>query len=148
LQSKVYLAIFAFMDLKTRERRFYLQQYLRLLTEQGLLKPEDATCKMFALIDDDRLALPVPSGGGGGGEPLKTRTHVLADLEANPKAHEHTFEELRTCCIVSVGTGAALDLTLLDAHAKFVDLGTNNGERCDVIAGPCACGETHHHWRN
>jgi hypothetical protein len=42
----------------TQRRHYYLHEYLRLLEQQGLLKPEDPTCKMFALIEDDRRVLP------------------------------------------------------------------------------------------
>jgi hypothetical protein len=45
------------MDKNTTQRLALLRAYLRLLSEAGLLKPEDATCVLFARVDDDRLAL-------------------------------------------------------------------------------------------
>jgi len=36
-----------------------------------------------------------------------------------------------------------VDLSIMEAHRKHVDLGTNGGVRCDVTEGPCACGGWH-----
>lgn len=43
------------------------------------------------------------------------------------------------CCYVD----GALDSRLIDAHSRYVDLGSNGGVRCDTIDGPCACGAWH-----
>ena len=63
----------------------------------------------------------------------------LKDIQEHPENHRHAFGELSACCMV----GGALDLSLMEAHSKYVDLGTNGGTRCDVVDGPCACGAWH-----
>lgn len=67
------------------------------------------------------------------------RQEVLEDIRTHPEQHRHTFAELQLCCLV----GGALDLSLVDAHSEYIDLGTNGGVRCDVISGPCSCGAWH-----
>ena len=63
----------------------------------------------------------------------------LKDIVAHPERHKHTFQTLQQCCMVD----GALDLRVMEAHADHVDLGTNGGQRCDVVSGPCACGAWH-----
>ncbi len=63
----------------------------------------------------------------------------LKDIQEHPENHRHGFGELQACCIV----GGAIDLSLMEAHSKYADLGTNGGVRCDVVDGPCACGAWH-----
>jgi hexokinase len=68
-----------------------------------------------------------------------TRQEKLQEIKEHPERHRHTFEELTSCCM----HGDALDLQLMEAHAKYAPLGTNGGRRCDVSRGPCACGAWH-----
>jgi len=64
----------------------------------------------------------------------------LLDLMSNPASHEHeSLEELRRCCMIN----GAIDLSLIDKHGQYVDMGTNGGVKCDVRRGPCAYGATH-----
>jgi hypothetical protein len=70
---------------------------------------------------------------------VKTREDVLRDLREHPERHRHDFEGLQRCCFVN----GALDLSLMEAHERLVDLGTNGGRRCDVTSGPCSCGAWH-----
>lgn len=63
----------------------------------------------------------------------------ITDIKDHPENHKHTFEELKACCFLD----GAIDLSIMDAHGKYVDLGTNGGENCDVTSGPCACGAWH-----
>ncbi len=63
----------------------------------------------------------------------------LSDIRNNPENHKHSFEDLQICCI----NDGAIDLSIMDAHSEYVDMGTNGGVRCDTTSGPCACGATH-----
>ena len=69
------------------------------------------------------------------------RTHesVLADIQAHPENHKHDFEGLQQCCLIN----RAVDLSIMEAHSKYINLGANGGTRCDVTSGPCACGAWH-----
>jgi hypothetical protein len=69
----------------------------------------------------------------------RTEESILADIKEHPENHRHGFCELTPCCTVD----GVLVLSLMDAHAEFVDLGTNGGTKCDVWTGPCACGAWH-----
>ncbi len=67
-------------------------------------------------------------------------TTTAKQIETRPDLHIHKDEnELMKCCQVH----GAIDLSLLEAHGKFVNLGTNGGTRCDVLTGMCACGAWH-----
>lgn len=63
----------------------------------------------------------------------------LKDIKEHPELHRHDFPQLHACCMV----GDAVDLELMEAHSRYVDLGTNGGQRCDVVSGPCGCGAWH-----
>ena len=69
----------------------------------------------------------------------KTREEVLKDIQEHPENHIHNFDELTACCLVD----RALNLSLMEAHSKFVDLRANPVTKCDVTEGPCACGAWH-----
>lgn len=64
----------------------------------------------------------------------------IADIKKHPENHKHSFGELQACCTTEEG---AIDLSIMDAHSEYVDLGTNGGVRCDTTEGPCACGAWH-----
>lgn len=73
---------------------------------------------------------------------MEKRTHesVLEDIKNNPENHRHDdLNDLTNCCII----GNAVDMSLMEAHAKFVDMGSNGGKKCDVWTGHCACGGWH-----
>lgn len=61
------------------------------------------------------------------------------EILRHPERHRHTFEELVACCTED----GVLNIALMQAHEKYVQLGTNGGVRCDVVAGPCSCGGWH-----
>ncbi len=63
----------------------------------------------------------------------------MKDIQEHPELHRHDFPQLQACCMV----GDAIDLSLMEAHSKYVNLGTNGGQRCDVVSGPCSCGAWH-----
>lgn len=63
----------------------------------------------------------------------------LLDIKSHPEKHKHSFENLQICCI----NKGAIDMRVMDAHAEYVDLGTNGGISCDTTSGPCACGAWH-----
>jgi len=63
----------------------------------------------------------------------------IADIKEHPENHKHNFNELTACCIID----GAVDLSVMDAHSKYVDLGTNGGVKCDATEGPCSCGGWH-----
>lgn len=63
----------------------------------------------------------------------------LQDISDNPNSHYHVLADLIDCCKIN----GAVDIELMDAHSKYVDLGTNGGTQCDVISGPCSCGAWH-----
>jgi hypothetical protein len=63
----------------------------------------------------------------------------IKDIKENPNDHRHTFAQLQHCCIID----GAIDLSVMDAHSKYVNLGTNGGVRCDTTEGPCSCGGWH-----
>ena len=69
----------------------------------------------------------------------RTAEKVLEDIKKNPKNHRHNFSELSACCIID----GIIQAELIEAHAKYVDLGRNGGVKCDVTKGPCACGAWH-----
>jgi len=64
----------------------------------------------------------------------------IKDIKEHPENHKHTFDELTACCITPEN---AVDLSVMDAHSKYVDLGTNGGVKCDTVEGPCSCGGWH-----
>lgn len=68
-----------------------------------------------------------------------TASEKISDIKANPDKHKHDFDDLTACCMVN----GCLDVAVMDAHQAYVDMGTNGGVRCDVTAGPCACGAWH-----
>lgn len=68
-----------------------------------------------------------------------TAKEKIADIKEHPENHKHNFDELTTCCLIE----GALDLSVMDAHGKYVDMGTNGGVKCDTTEGPCACGAWH-----
>lgn len=128
-------------DWRTQARLQLLRRYMGLLKEQGLLKDEDATCKLFALIDDDRkqmygeLTFPTLDPN----KKLLPPEEVLADIQAHPEAHKHTFDDLYRCSVVASNNphGYVLDVRVLEAHHDIVRPG------CDVTEGSCACGAIH-----
>lgn len=63
----------------------------------------------------------------------------IKDIKEHPDRHRHDFQRLQACCFVN----GAIDMSVMDAHEKYVDMGTNGGTRCDVSSGPCACGAWH-----
>jgi len=67
------------------------------------------------------------------------REEKLLDIKNHPEKHKHDFDGLTECCVFE----GAIDLSIMDAHSKYVDLGTNGGVRCDTTDGPCACGAWH-----
>jgi hypothetical protein len=69
----------------------------------------------------------------------RTVEDVLKDIKEHPENHRHNFNGLQTCCIID----GALDMLLIEAHQEFAGLGTNGGQTCDVISGPCSCGAWH-----
>ena len=46
---------------------------------------------------------------------------------------------MQACCTKD----GVIDMSIMDAHGKYVDLGTNGGVKCDVAEGPCSCGGWH-----
>ncbi len=69
----------------------------------------------------------------------KWQKKKLSNIRNHPENHVHSFEDLQTCCI----NDGVIDMRVMDAHAEYVDLGTNGGVRCDTTSGPCACGAWH-----
>ncbi|KKR09967.1 MAG: hypothetical protein UT37_C0007G0018 [Parcubacteria group bacterium GW2011_GWA2_39_18] len=69
----------------------------------------------------------------------KTHEEILKDIEEHPENHIHDFYGLSNCCLVE----GVIDVSLIEAHSKFVNLGTNGSQRCDVTEGPCACNGWH-----
>lgn len=69
-----------------------------------------------------------------------TREERIQHIKDHPDEHKHTAGELTACCMVD----GALDLSMMDVHGNYVDLGSNGGTNCDVVDGPCACGAWHH----
>ena len=69
----------------------------------------------------------------------RSEEEMLQDIKNNPDKHRHDFEGLTDCCMVD----GIIILSLMDAHEKDVDLGSNGGRRCDVSEGPCSCGDRH-----
>lgn len=65
---------------------------------------------------------------------------ILKDIINHPERHRHTHNELVTCCMID----DVIDLSLIDTHSQYVDLGTNGGVRCDTTEGPCACDAWHY----
>ena len=70
----------------------------------------------------------------------KWKETKIENIKNNPEEHKHTYDDLITCCRAPDGS---LDLSIIDIHSKYVDLGTNGGIKCDTIEGPCACGAWH-----
>lgn len=64
---------------------------------------------------------------------------LVQQIKLYPEKHKHDMNELIACCMVD----GAVDLSLMEAHQKYVNLGTNGGVKCDVVKGPCACGGWH-----
>lgn len=63
----------------------------------------------------------------------------LADIQAHPTNHHHSFEGLHRCCIID----GVLDSRVMEAHETYASLGSNGGRPCDVRSGPCSCGAWH-----
>lgn len=70
---------------------------------------------------------------------FKTTEEALKDIREYPENHRHDLNGLTVCCTIN----GAVDLSLMEAHAEYVNLGTNGGVKCDVVSGPCACGAWH-----
>ncbi|MBI2633080.1 MAG: hypothetical protein HYW78_01680 [Parcubacteria group bacterium] len=68
-----------------------------------------------------------------------THDEKISDIRDHPENHRHNFEGLTACCM----RDGAIDLSIMEAHSQYSDLGTNGGKRCDVVEGPCACGAWH-----
>lgn len=68
-----------------------------------------------------------------------TAQEKIQHIKNNPHLHEHDFQQLQSCCFVN----GAIDLSVMEAHSQYVNMGTNGGQRCDVRRGPCACGAWH-----
>lgn len=69
-----------------------------------------------------------------------TSDERLADLQAHPERHKHKdLNELTACCLID----GAVDLSLLDAHARYAPVRVAGANRCDVREGPCSCGGWH-----
>lgn len=87
------------------------------------------------------------------------RKDILADIKAHPERHQHSFDELMSCCM----TDGAVDMGIMEAHEGILarpdivetvgSLDTGRPEiakriardrsRCDVTSGACSCGATH-----
>ena len=67
----------------------------------------------------------------------EVRDARLDDIRDRPWRHQHSFDELQTCCFVDGG----IDTGLLAAHERVVPGGSRG--KCDVVDGPCACGSWH-----
>lgn len=63
----------------------------------------------------------------------------IKDIKSHPEKHKHSFIELQACCIFE----GAIDLFIMDAHSRYIDLGSNGGTKCDTTSGPCSCGGYH-----
>ncbi len=74
-----------------------------------------------------------------GSAPMRTANGIIEDIKAHPDQHRHNADDLFKCCFID----GALDLSVMDAHSQFVDLGSNGGIKCDVVSGPCSCGAWH-----
>lgn len=78
-----------------------------------------------------------------GHTPLKTTAELceekLNDIKEHPECHRHDFDALAQCSMVN----GALDIVLVDAHARYARVGTNGGRACDVTSGHCSCGASH-----
>ncbi len=70
---------------------------------------------------------------------IKERERVLRDIREYPENHRHDFNGLLSCCAID----GILDNSLMEAHSEYAGIGSNNGRRCDVVAGPCVCGAWH-----
>lgn len=127
-------------DPHAQQRLHHLRAYMRLLEEAGLLRNEDATCKLFALIDDDRKRMHTfPQVDLE--KKLLPASDVLGDIKANPERHRHTYNELYNCAYIAGNDGSGvIDLRIIEAHAQYVNVGHPG---CDVTEGPCACGGIH-----
>ena len=68
-----------------------------------------------------------------------THNEKIDDIRDYPENHRHDFEGLIACCM----RDRAIDLSVMEAHEKYIDIGCNGGKRCDVIEGPCACDAWH-----
>lgn len=61
---------------------------------------------------------------------------MIKEIKDRPDLHIHKNKnEIMRCCQID----GVLDISLLEAHSKYVWLGENRGIPCDVLAGPCAC---------
>jgi len=63
----------------------------------------------------------------------------IKDIKEHPGDHRHTYEKLQACCT----KGGVIYMEVMDAHSKYVNLGTNGGVKCDTTEGPCSCGGWH-----
>ena len=63
----------------------------------------------------------------------------IKDIKEHPENHRHAFGDMQACCTKD----GVIDMSIMDAHGKYVDLGTNGGVKCDVAEGPCSCGGWH-----
>lgn len=102
-------------------RRYHLQMYLSLLEMQGIV-PRAASvrldgsdgaayCRLVDQINKDRCV-------------TRTAAEVLADIEAHPERHVHTFEGLQACCLTGTASAdgepssVAIDLRVWEAHER------------------------------
>lgn len=69
----------------------------------------------------------------------KTKESVLQEIKDHPEWHRHDFNGLTACCLIN----GAVDVSLMEAHSQYADIGINGGIRCDVVDGPCVCGAWH-----
>jgi hypothetical protein len=63
----------------------------------------------------------------------------IDDIRQHPDQHQHDYAGLVRCSMIN----GAIDVAVMEAHAQYVNIGTNGGARCDVTEGPCACGAWH-----
>ncbi len=68
-----------------------------------------------------------------------TRKEREKDVQEHPENHRHDFNGLISCSL----TNGCIDQVLIEAHAKYVNLGVNGGIKCNVVKGACACGAWH-----
>ncbi len=64
---------------------------------------------------------------------------LINDIQIHPEEHKHDLNGLIACCTID----RVVDLSVMQAHQDYVDLGRNGGIKCDVVQGPCACGGWH-----
>lgn len=66
--------------------------------------------------------------------------NLIAEIQARPELHQHTYWELIACCERVVP--GVMDLNVMEAH-RAVHAQRNSRGKCDVYDGPCACGAWH-----